>query len=172
MSDIKWTAREAMACAYCWAEFFTPEALGESPEAYWLSITEAARNDYRRVANNLWLLAVARGEAVAVTSPHMFTPDERAAIGAEVGVKAPSRIWKIIMAVRNGAARRSAPPCAAAVEPVAPLIAAAATRVERERCERIVADGCLMPPDGGSPTKGETAMCDAIFAAIRKGDGA
>ena len=110
MADIRWTAREAMACAYCWAEFSTPENRGESPEAYWLHITEAARSDCRRIANGLSLLAVARGEAVAVTSPHTFTTDERAAIGAECGIKAPSRIWKIIMAVQKVAARRSAPP--------------------------------------------------------------
>ena len=119
-NDIKWTAREAMACAYCWAEFISPEGRGDSPEAYWQSIAEGARNDCRRVANGLWLLAVARGDAVAVTSPHMFTAAERAAIGAEVGIKAPSRIWKIIMAVRNGAARRSAPPCDRAASAAAP----------------------------------------------------
>ncbi len=107
---VVWTAREAMACAYCWSEFNDQEKTGiASPEAYWLGITEAARNDCRRAANQKWLLAVARGQAVAITSPHMFTEDERAAIGAEVGIKAPSRIWKIILAVRNGAAKRSPP---------------------------------------------------------------
>jgi len=106
----KWTAREAFACAYCWAEFSAPEDRGDSPEAYWLSITERARNECRQIANQKWLLAVARNQAVAVTSPHMFSETERAAIGAEVGIKSPSRIWKIIMAVRNGAATRSPAP--------------------------------------------------------------
>jgi hypothetical protein len=107
--DVKWTAREAMACALCWAEFSAPETRGDDPVAYWLSITERARNDCRRAANQKWLLTVARGQAVAVTSPHMFSEAERAAMAAEIGIKAPSRIWKIIMAVRNGAARRGPP---------------------------------------------------------------
>lgn len=41
---------------------------------------------------------------------------------------------------------------------------------ERERCARIARDGCLVPPDGGSPTEEEAAMCDVIAAAIRAGE--
>jgi hypothetical protein len=110
-APITWTAREALACAYCWAEFNSPEKTGiASPEAYWLSIHERAREECRRVANQRWLLAVARGNAFAVTSPHMFSEAERVAIGAEIGIKSPSRIWKIIDAVRRGAARRLGEP--------------------------------------------------------------
>jgi hypothetical protein len=110
MSEIVWTAREALACALCWAEFSSPENIGvASPEAYWLSLPSQARDLYRSEANKKWLLAVVRGQAVAVTSPHMFSEAERAAIGAEVGIKSPSRVRKIIAAVRNGAARRIAP---------------------------------------------------------------
>ncbi len=43
----------------------------------------------------------------------------------------------------------------------------AALQEERERCARIAANGCLVPPDGGSPTEDEVRMCDSIAAAIR-----
>jgi hypothetical protein len=43
----------------------------------------------------------------------------------------------------------------------------AALEEERERCARIAANGCLVPPDGGSPTEAERQMCDGIAAAIR-----
>lgn len=110
MSEIVWTAREALACALCWAEFSSPENIGvASPEAYWLSMSSQARDLYRSEANKKWLLAVVRGQAVAITSPHMFSPAECAAIGADLGIKSPSRVRKIIAAVRNGAARRIAP---------------------------------------------------------------
>ena len=51
----------------------------------------------------------------------------------------------------------------AAIAAVAPLIAAA----EREECARIATYGCLVPPDGGSPTENEVDMCNSIAAAIR-----
>jgi hypothetical protein len=38
---------------------------------------------------------------------------------------------------------------------------------ERERCARLATNGCLAPPDGGSPTEDEARLCDAIAAAIR-----
>jgi hypothetical protein len=44
---------------------------------------------------------------------------------------------------------------------------AAAVASERERCARIAIDGCLVPPDGGSPTEAEYEMCQHIAAAIR-----
>jgi len=110
MSEIVWTAREALACALCWAEFSSPERTGvSSPETCWLGLPAKTRDTYRREANQKLLLAVARGDAVAITSPHMFTPAECAAIGADLGIKSPARTWKIIAAVRNGAARRIAP---------------------------------------------------------------
>lgn len=36
-----------------------------------------------------------------------------------------------------------------------------------EAAARIARDGCLVPPDGGSPTQGEIDMCENIAAAIR-----
>jgi len=38
---------------------------------------------------------------------------------------------------------------------------------ERERCYWLAKNGCLVPPDGGSPTEDEAYMCDRIADAIR-----
>ena len=38
---------------------------------------------------------------------------------------------------------------------------------EREACAVIAYNGCLVPPDGGSPSEAEVMLCDAIAAAIR-----
>ena len=37
---------------------------------------------------------------------------------------------------------------------------------ERGACARIARDGCLVPPDGGSPTEAEADMCDRIATLI------
>jgi hypothetical protein len=39
--------------------------------------------------------------------------------------------------------------------------------IMRERAAKVAANGCLAPPDGGSPTNAEREMCDAIAAVIR-----
>jgi hypothetical protein len=38
---------------------------------------------------------------------------------------------------------------------------------EREACAMIARDGCLVPPDGGSPSESERVPCEEIAAAIR-----
>ena len=38
---------------------------------------------------------------------------------------------------------------------------------EREACAVIAFNGCLVPPDGGSPTEAERLMCEDIANAIR-----
>ena len=38
---------------------------------------------------------------------------------------------------------------------------------EREACARIAHEGCLVPPDGGSPSSEELAVCDHIERYIR-----
>ena len=43
----------------------------------------------------------------------------------------------------------------------------AAVLAEREACAVIAYNGCLVPPDGGSPSEAEVMLCDAIAAAIR-----
>jgi hypothetical protein len=47
--------------------------------------------------------------------------------------------------------------------------AAEAVAAERERCAKIAENGCLVPPDGGSPTEDEVEMCKSIAAFIRHG---
>lgn len=37
---------------------------------------------------------------------------------------------------------------------------------ERKACAYIARNGCLVPPDGGSPTEEETQMCDDIAERI------
>ncbi len=49
-------------------------------------------------------------------------------------------------------------------------LVARAVAEERERCARIASNGCLVPPDGGSPTEDEVQMCNDIAAAIRNPD--
>ncbi len=36
-----------------------------------------------------------------------------------------------------------------------------------EQCARIAENGCLVPPDGGSPTVEEKEICDSIATEIR-----
>ena len=38
---------------------------------------------------------------------------------------------------------------------------------ERARCARIAHNGCLVYPDGGSPTEEEAALCEEIARRIR-----
>lgn len=44
---------------------------------------------------------------------------------------------------------------------------AEAVEAEREACARIAREGCLVPPDGGSPTEEERIMCEGVATAIR-----
>lgn len=94
-----WTAREALACAYCWAEFASPEHRADSPEAYWASITEQARNRSRAAANELLLLAVARGEAVAMTAAPTSREGQFEALKDALGLKADRRVHSIWTAI-------------------------------------------------------------------------
>lgn len=45
--------------------------------------------------------------------------------------------------------------------------AQAAVLAERERCALIAVNGCLVPPDGGSPADEERLLCDEIARRIR-----
>jgi hypothetical protein len=108
-TDVKWTAREALACAYCWSEFGSPEDRNETPEEYWSRISERARNDCRAVANELLLLSVVRKETVAMPPPRTIREDVVLLIGAKIGIKNRSRLTKILDGVYAGlrAARAS-----------------------------------------------------------------
>ena len=94
-----WTAREAFACACCWAYFGKPEDRDDTPEAYWLRITEHARNSYRAEANERMLLAVARGQAVAVPPVNSFQEGQMNALTAALRMKSEHRVRQIVDAV-------------------------------------------------------------------------
>lgn len=96
--DVVWTAREAFACALCWAEFSCPEERDDTPEQYWLSITPRARADCRHWANKFLLLAVARGHAVAILPPGEWLDSDRSLFGSKVGITTRRRIYQIVKA--------------------------------------------------------------------------
>ena len=109
MSDIEWTAREAFACALCWAEFYNPERRADTPEQYWLSITERARSDIRTVANRRLVVATARGEAVALLPWNGIPPSQQEAVRAAVGLKSLHRVGKMFEAVRGAFLKKDTP---------------------------------------------------------------
>lgn len=94
-----WTAREALACAYCWAEFHNPEDRSDTPETYWLRITERARNECRAIANDRLLLAVARGQAVAVPPTASLRAGQFEALKAALSLKMDHRVRQILDAI-------------------------------------------------------------------------
>lgn len=96
-----WTAREALACAYCWAEFAHPEGRTDTPEQYWLSVTERARNECRSIANARLLLAVARGQAVAVLPPEGLRAGDLQRLTSALNMKMEHRVRAILAAVFN-----------------------------------------------------------------------
>jgi hypothetical protein len=103
MTEIVWTAREAMACALCWAGFYDPRDTGNpnhgSPEAYWRTITERARCDYREAANKQLMLAVARGQAVPIMPPNAVSVSDMQHMGAKMGLKSLHRVRQVYAAV-------------------------------------------------------------------------
>jgi len=107
-TDIRYTAGEAFAIAYCWAEFSEPENTAhESPEAYWASITEAARNECRKVANRLLLLAVARGQAVALATEHLSDDQFISDVAAELQMRGRDWVRTMIAGVHKVARVKS-----------------------------------------------------------------
>lgn len=99
---IRWTTKEVMACAYCWAEFVHPERHmpEDTPETYWLRISERARNECREIAKARLLVAVATGQAPALPHPANISDEQIAAFGAAARLKQRHRIDRIIMALR------------------------------------------------------------------------
>ena len=94
-----WTAREAFACALCWSEFQAPETRADTPETYWLSITERARNSIRQAANEKMLLAIARRDAVAVPHCNAVTGKVFTTLKDELGLKVDYRVRQVLSAV-------------------------------------------------------------------------
>ena len=98
MSDIKWTAQESLACALCWAGFSAPDECmkDQTPQEYWLLLPDRTRNTYRHEAKVRMLLAIARGQAVAVTPASSWTKYYLDIVGRKAGLKVSHRIWKIV----------------------------------------------------------------------------
>jgi len=57
--------------------------------------------------------------------------------------------------------------CSVALDPAVSSDAAALVAAERNRCATIARNGCLVPPDGGSPTEDERLLCEEIERRIR-----
>lgn len=98
---IVWTAKETMACALCWAGFDKPWHRTDTPEQYWVSITEQSRNHFRTEAKRRLLLAVARGGAVPVMQHTNLREGQFEAIGAAIGLTKRHRIIQIIHGIRR-----------------------------------------------------------------------
>lgn len=98
---IEWTAKEAMAMAYCWSEFSVPEysMVGMDPLTYWRGIDERARNECRTLANELLLVALAKGQAVAVLPPEGLREGELDRLKIALGMTKEHRVRQILMAV-------------------------------------------------------------------------
>jgi hypothetical protein len=109
--DVTWTAREALACAQCWAEFYDPEKTGwASPETYWLGLPEKTRNIYRSAANKHLMLAIVRGQAVALLPSANLRDAEIAALGQEIGMRQQWRIRRVVDGLYRILARREPTP--------------------------------------------------------------
>lgn len=102
--DVAWSAREAFACALCWSGFLLAEQhRTDTPEHYWLSIDPRARADYRRAANEMLLLNIARREAVAILPPSGWGDDHLDLVGKYARLTARHRLWQIVSAVYDAA---------------------------------------------------------------------
>ena len=100
-NEIKWTRGEAIACAYCWVEFSDPQERSDTPEQYWLSIDERARQACRKIVKDRYLLAVAFRQAAPVFPPSNLTQAEMDVVQKALGLKRPRRAWDIIWAVHR-----------------------------------------------------------------------
>lgn len=98
---IEWTARETFACSLCWSGFAKPPLGAHTPETYWLDLPDLARNQYRAQANALLLLAVARGDAVALVGPSGMEERTKGAYRTALGLKQDHRLWQVLQSVYN-----------------------------------------------------------------------
>jgi hypothetical protein len=98
-TDIVWTAREAMACAYCWSEFQNPENQRTSPETYWLEISERSREECRAAVDYRLLLEVAHGKAAVLPDPDTLSNDQYHAIKTALGLTLDNRVRAILRSV-------------------------------------------------------------------------
>lgn len=75
--------------------------------------------------------------------------------------KAATEVW-----VMAGLIPRSETSLGFADETTGVQIAIRAIMAERERCAYLARNACLVPPDGGSPTEAEAAVCDEAARRI------
>ncbi len=98
-NEIRWTRAEALACAYCWAEFSKPEDRPDTPEQYWLACSERARQECRKIVKDRYLLAVAMRQAAPLFPPSSLTDEQMQAVQDAIGLKARHRMWQILQGV-------------------------------------------------------------------------
>lgn len=96
---ISWTRAEALACAYCWCEFSKPESRPDSPEAYWLGVTERTRMECRKIVKARHLLAVAMRQAAALFPPNNLTDEQVDRVREAIGLKARHRVWQTLQGI-------------------------------------------------------------------------
>lgn len=96
MTEIRWTRTEAMACAYCWAEWPHPETRTDTPEQYWLSVSERTRQECRRIVKSRRLVAVAMRQAASLPPPANLTTPNLAELATALGLKTDSRVRRIL----------------------------------------------------------------------------
>lgn len=100
-NEIRWTKAEALACAFCWAEFSKPEDRPDTPEQYWLRITERSRQECRKIVKDRYLLAVAFRQAAPVFPPINLTEKQMEAAREALGLKARHRVYQTIQAIHR-----------------------------------------------------------------------
>lgn len=101
-----WTPHEIFACAFCWAEFSRPEDRTDTPEQYWLRLTEQKHNMYRGIAKRLRLLSVARYNSAPVPIDGYLEEGEFEKLKDALRMKADHRVRAILKAVANAFLRK------------------------------------------------------------------
>lgn len=116
--------------------------------------------------------AVCAADGATVCSCEKTTPPTTEGPGERAALQEWDRLSLVVeSAVRNADVFNHAAVVAAIKATRAALLSS--PRVEEVRREALeeaalVAErGCLVPPDGGSPTEAEREMCEAIAASIR-----
>jgi hypothetical protein len=99
MTAIKWTRTEAMACAYCWCEFSKPEGRSDTPEQYWIGVSEKTRQECRKITKDRYLVAVALRQAAPLFPPNSLTDAQIDAVRDAIGLKARHRVWQTLQGI-------------------------------------------------------------------------
>lgn len=95
-----WDAREAMACAWAWCEFYKPEERKDSPEEYWKSISSAARARLRKLAEFHLMGDIARGNANVLPPYNTISDDELARLAVLLRRKQHQSLRKLVTLIQ------------------------------------------------------------------------